>query len=207
AAAAAACAKLGAGPAERFAATLKSAGLGEEAMAAPLALARERLAPLLNAPAAAVTPAGWRGSRWWCDFSRAWALAMPVLLWFFLVPVPGLIVMTAGEHRFGVQPATVAAVAGALLGLTLAAAGLGLVIERLVNRGVRGGGLHATLAAALRREFATAAATDDPAASARRRALLTDALTYHDQRAAGYCERCLGALPGPAPGKKGSGKP
>lgn len=192
AATAAACAKLGAGPADRFAATLKAAGLAEETLATPLALARERLAPLLNGPAEEVRRGGWRGSRWWCDFSRSWALALLVLLWFFLVPVPGLIVMTAGEHRFGVQPGTVAAVAGTLLALVLTAAAFGWLGEWLANRRLRGGGLHAELATALRRELSEApASTESAEAAARRRALLTDALTYHDQRAAAFAARCL----------------
>ncbi len=82
--------------------------------------------------------------------------------------------------------------AGSLLALVLAAAACGWLGEWLVNRRRRGSSLHAALAGALRRELGDAPPAGDSAeAAARRRALLTDALTYHDQRAAAYAARCL----------------
>jgi hypothetical protein len=93
-----------------------------------------RLRPLLSAPLASLDESRRLNSRWISVFSRSFALAWFVLLWFFLVPVPGLFVVSAGAYRIGTPPETLLLLSATLVGSAMVLVGIGGLWDRFLNR-------------------------------------------------------------------------
>ncbi len=169
-------------------------------------LLQARMAPLLRSPVTHLRTGLLARSRWAVEYSRALVLGLLVLLWFFLVPVPGLMVFTAGSYpesyRFALPLEKILLVIAGGITLVLSAYWVGRAIQWLDLRGRRG----ASLQARLERCFARASSqltstllqvrttgfsglTHAQAASAF--ALITDAQTYIDQRSYAFARRAI----------------
>lgn len=130
-------------------------------------------------------------ARFICETRRSLTLSIMTFGWFLMVPVPGLLVFTAGSFRFAFELVpflnTLVLVVGAVLGIALA----GRLGERVFYEGV--GKRRLTRRAA--RAYRQFRDLEMPAASAASIfALFTELQTYLDQRAFGYAHRTLGEI-------------
>jgi hypothetical protein len=122
-------------------------------------------------------------------------LALFVLLWFLVVPVPGLFVLSAGHFQASVLLQQLLVAVGALLLLAIPGYWIarGVLHRAVASR--RPGTLASraeTVWARLREESPSLAAAE----SAERHALLMDLHTYVDQRSVAYADRVLRELEG-----------
>jgi hypothetical protein len=156
-------------------------------------LAQRRLSPLLRQPAVAAQQAPFAQNRWVSEFRRSGALASFVLAWFFIVPVPGLFVFTAGQYRFTLSLGTILSVVAVAVALAVAGAWAGVFIQWLHRRGLGQRGLSAKIEEVYRRFIARANATGQlaPADVAGHYAAFTDIQTYMEQRSYAYAQRLL----------------
>jgi hypothetical protein len=156
-------------------------------------LAHRRLGPLLRQPAVVAQQAPFAQNRWVSEFRRSGALASFVLAWFFIVPVPGLFVFTAGQYRFTLSLGTILSVVAVAVALAVAGAWTGVFIQWLHRRGLGQRGLSAKIEEAYRRFIARSNATGQlaPADVAGHYAAFTDIQTYMEQRSYAYAQRLL----------------
>jgi hypothetical protein len=174
------------------------AELGRSALSGPgQTIARTwidaRLRPLLRAPVTQLDGARVLNSRWVSVFSRGFVLAWFVQLWFFLVPVPGLIVVTAGPYRISTWPGSLVTVLGIVAVGAMALAGIGELWRRFVHRRHTRGGLTFAFERAFV-EFEKVSRHPDRLTHEQLSdlyALFIDALLYLDQHADAYARRCL----------------
>src|SRR5437764_1992572 len=126
---------------------------------------------------------------------------MLVLLWLFVVPVPGLFVFSAGEYRVSLGLSNVAWFIISTIGLAIVAAWAGDLIQRLDASG-RG---KLSLNKRIRRAFAQfqERLQSTPGKSglpqheiASTFALFTDIQTYIDQRSYAFARRLLAIIEG-----------
>ncbi|HUL51272.1 MAG TPA: hypothetical protein VLU94_01675 [Candidatus Nitrosotalea sp.] len=156
----------------------------------------DTLAPLLRAPAMESRNLGLTGSRFRSTFARSSVLALSILLWFFLVPVPGLFVLSAGAYRVATHLGTVLLIVSSLVALALA----GSCFESPVQwpwRRKREHSAFARRAEEVFRSFQSLLRTpgrlnDQEVSSAF--ALFTDVQTYVDQHSDAYARRSLGLI-------------
>jgi hypothetical protein len=155
---------------------------------------REQIRPELKRPLTDMDAGRFANRRPVCEFSRSFVLGLFTFLWFFIVPIPGLLVFTApGGYRFMMPLAGVLGFAGTPLGVVLAGYGASVLLERLVQHGLTGKGLAATIETRYRR-FRSLASEPDRLAAAQTAslyALFTEVQTYVDQRGYACARRIL----------------
>jgi hypothetical protein len=172
---------------------LQRAGVPADHQAPLLTWAEKQLRPFLRAPMLDRPQPAAARSRWRSECARSFPLAMLVLLWFFVVPVPGIVVFRAGGYRFTFGFWNILLDVACLAGLVFVADALARLIQWLdLGLGRRTG-----LAARLQRAFARLRAATQfpgplpPADLAAAYALCTDAQTYLDQRSYAHVKRVL----------------
>jgi len=133
--------------------------------------------------------------------SRSWALSLLVMLWLFVVPVPGLFVFTAGEYRVSLGLANVSSLILFIIGLALVGAWLGDLIQRFDANGRGSLSLKNRIQRAfeqfqerLRSVASGPALAEHEIASTF--ALFTDIQTYMDQRSYAFARRLLAIVEG-----------
>ena len=110
----------------------------EEAVAG---LVRDQVVPWLKRPVTDMQNGRFAQSRFVSEFCRSFALGLFTFLWFFIVPIPGLLVFTApGGDRIMMPLSTVLEFAGGVVGVVLAWYGVSLLLERWVRHGITGKG-------------------------------------------------------------------
>ena len=131
--------------------------------------------------------------RWASEYRRSLVVSMFVLVWFFLVPVPGLFVVNAGVFRVGTELQTVTLLALILLGGIVAlSAYVKWAQSNLTGEG-EGTGLMARTRDAFR-GFLSLQNRDGSlprSETARFYALFTDIQTYLDQRGYAHAQQAL----------------
>jgi hypothetical protein len=172
------------------------AGLPAPQQETVLGLIEREIHPLLIAPArgAETTPTARR--RWRSEFGRSFTLAVFILLWFFIVPVPGLLVFTAGAYRFSVGLGTILMLIVGTIGFVLIFFWIGKLIQWLDRIGTGGRGLRQRAENAY---YALQSVLANPDKLSRPElastfALFTDVQTYFDQRSYAYARRSLGLI-------------
>ena len=189
------------------------AALPADQQEAILQLVQERIQPLLKSPVQGRASVLTASRRWASEFGRSLTLALFVLLWFFIVPVPGLLAFTYDEYRFSLGVGTILLMVIGAIGLVLVAAWIGKFIQWLDRRGLGTRGLKRRLEdayAAFHSNLATPGKLTAPAIASTF-ALFTDVQTYMDQRSYAYARRSLRLIekdlapaasePGKAPSK------
>ena len=186
--------------------------MSNERQAALAKTVQDQVLPLLKKPLTDLKERPSANARLACEWRRSFVLGLFTFIWFFVVPMPGLLVFTApGAYRFSALPSTVFAGAALVLGGVLAAGLLSLALEWWEKHGWFGRGLVAAIANHYR-AFESLAAQPDrltPLDTARLYAMFTDVQTYVDQRSYHYARGSLrqirqllaAAEPGPAPQK------
>ena len=172
------------------------AGLPAQQRETVLGLIEHEIHPLLIAPTrgAETTPTARR--RWRSEFGRSFTLAVFILLWFFIVPVPGLLVFTAGAYRFSIGLGSILLLVTGAIGCVLLAFWIGKLIQWLDGLGTGGRGLRHRAEKAYH-TLQSIVATPDKLSRpelASTFALFTDMQTYFDQRSYAYARRSLGMI-------------
>jgi hypothetical protein len=177
--------------------SLEQSGLAADQQSAVLQIVQDQLLPLLKRPVSDLESRHALNNRFVSEFSRSFVLGLFTFLWFFIVPIPGLLVLTApGGYRLMIPLASVLAFASSLLGLVVVGYCVSLLLERLTQFGVAGGGLAGQIESRYR-QFRSLAREPDrltPAQTASLYALFTDVQTYVDQRGYAYAQRTLGLI-------------
>ena len=171
------------------------AGLPAQQQEKVLGLIEHEIHPLLIAPTRGAETKLTSKRRWRSEFGRAFVLAVFILLWFFVVPVPGLLVFTAGAYRFSIGLGSILTLVIGTISFVLVAFWSGKLIQWLDQAGTRRGLRHRTEKAY--RAFQFILAMPDKLARpelASTFALFTDVQTYFDQRSYAYVRRSLGRI-------------
>jgi len=195
---------------EKTRTALRRTALSSEGQAAIAKTVQERLLPLLRKPITDLQERPSANLRFACEWRRSFVLGLFTFVWFFVVPMPGLLVFTApGAYRISTLPSSVFAGAALLLGGVLAAGLLSLALEWWEKQGWLGGGLLAAIANHYRalQSLAGQPGKLTPMDTARLYAMFTEVQTYVDQRSYHYAWRSLrqiqqllaAAESGPAP--------
>ena len=182
------------GDVDKIRKSLENSMLAADQQAAVVQIAQDQLLPLLKRPLTDLEP---RQARFVSELNRSFVLGLFTFLWFFIVPLPGLLVLTApGGYRLMLPLTSVLAFAGILLGLAVGGYGVSLLLEHLVQFGIAGKGLEGQIDSSYR-QFRSLAREPDrlsPAQTASLYALFTDVQTYVDQRGYAYARRTLGLI-------------
>jgi hypothetical protein len=156
------------------------------------------LRPLLRAPLAQLDDSGRRYQRSRSLLARSFVLAWFVLLWFFLVPIPGLFVVSAGAYQIATRPGSTLLLVLGLAGGALVLAAAGKAWLRFLHRPAGRRGLVADLERAHRRfevqSLARSGQPADPGRTAELHGLFLSALLYLDQGADAYARTVLGQI-------------
>jgi hypothetical protein len=180
------------GDVEKARAALAKTTLSSEQQSLVVEIIRGQLLPRLTAPVSRMSRPVTRAERFLSEWSRAFVLGLFVFIWFFLVPVPGMLVFTAFGGRISLS---FGAVLGATAGLGLCVLVMGcasLILEAWEKRPWAPGNLatritrrHQAFLDLERRGCLT------PLQVAHLFALFTDVQTYFDQRSYAYARRTL----------------
>jgi len=163
---------------------LAQANISNESQTPIITLLQSRIAPLLRAPVEALSKSLLARSRFLSAFARSFVLSMSILIWFFIVPVPGLFVFTARDYRISMNFSTILLGLGSLIGVAIASFWTARLIEWLQRERGGGGGLRGQIEQTYQafRETLRKPGALPPAEISHISALLTDAQTYLDQR-------------------------
>jgi len=186
--------QLSSGNLSKLATELERRGVAIQFQKPILDFAASHVAPLVRKPMLDLDRGLLTCNRWAIEWSRAFVLALLVLLWFFLVPVPGLTVFTAfiqpERYRFTLALGNILWVLGWSLVIVLLAAWVGRLIQWFDWGPTRRHGLRRqskTVFTRLKELPAHVTAAEAAGAFA----CLTDSQTYFDQRSFGYARRSL----------------
>jgi hypothetical protein len=123
-------------------------------------------------------------SRFCSAFGRSFVLTMSILIWFFIVPVPGLFVFIARDYRISVSFLTILLTVGCVVGIAIASVWIARLIEWFQREGTAGTGLRKHFERTYRayRDALSQPGALSPLQISQTSALLTDVQTYLDQR-------------------------
>ncbi|MBI2947568.1 MAG: hypothetical protein HYY23_07970 [Verrucomicrobia bacterium] len=186
--------QLAAGDPAQISAGLERGNVPPECRATLLSLARERAGPALRKPVQDLQQEFTVWSRSLSEFKRSFVLALLVLVWFFIVPVPGLFVFTAGDYRISMKMGAILTGMLSAVGVVLVGFWIGRFVQWLDREGVRGVALKPRAEKAYR-AFESLLASPNrltPQEVSSLFALFTDLKTYLDQRSYAYARRALG---------------
>jgi hypothetical protein len=185
------------GDVEKTRKSLEQSGLAPDQQAAVVQMVQEKLLPWLRRPVSDLVPRRSNNIRFASEWNRSFVLGLFTFLWFFIVPIPGLLVLTApGGYRLMIPLTSVLALAGGLLALAVVGYCTSLLLERWVPFGVAGAGLTGRIESTYG-QFQSLAREPDrmtAAQTASLYALFTDLQTYVDQRAYAYAQRTLALI-------------
>ena len=175
---------------------LGQVSLSPESQQSILRFLKERIVLHLRAPVEGPKQSRLANSRWISEFSRSFVLSLFVLVWFFVVPVPGLFLFTMGDYHvsIGMWPILLGVVG--LVAFTLVTAWLARFIEWFDRSGKTETGLGPLSARAFQqfqsRALAPGQLSDQEVSGTY--ALFTDMQTYVDQRSYEYARGVLGRI-------------
>jgi hypothetical protein len=183
------------GDAKKLAAALGQSGLPETDQKRLLDWFSATIVPQLKGPAAGSQQVPSGKQRFRSAFGRSFVLAAFVLVWFLIVPVPGLFVFTAREYRFSLEFSTIMKAVSWSIVFVLVTYWAGAALQWVQLAGGR---------RSLRRRFLAAFAsfqarlwepelhrTLAPVETAELYALFTDTQTYVDQYSYAYARQTM----------------
>ena len=185
------------GEVEKARAALQKTSLPAERQTGVMRDLQERVLPFLKRPLADLQAQFFTNPRFICECRRSFVLGLFTFVWFFVVPVPGLLVfIVPGGYRIWTSLSSVLLFAATALGLVLAAGILSLVLEWWEKNRLIGQGLVASIEAQYRsfQSLATQPGKLAPVEAAHLYAMFTDVQTYFDQRSYAYARRALGRI-------------
>jgi hypothetical protein len=172
-----------AGDFDKARAALGRSPLTEQHQASIAAVLQAQLLPLLRRPLLALQGPDSARRRFLSELSRSFVLGLFTFIWFFLVPMPGLLVFTAPGGRVSFSLAGVLTLAADVAMAILCAGCLSLLLEAWEKSPLRGNGFAARVQAQYRRLPPLAGSGGLSALqTSRLYALFTDLQTHFDQR-------------------------
>ncbi len=176
---------------------LGQAGLSPRAQDLVMHIVQDRLEPFLKKPIRDLTPGRWSDSRFMSECKRSFVLGLFTFLWFFIVPIPGLLVLTVpGGYRATIPLGNLISLTAFALGLVLMGRLTSLFLDWWHRYGWRGRGLVSRIQAQYQR-FRTLGAVAGQLSAvqiASLYALFTDAQTYVDQGGYAFARQTLGMI-------------
>jgi hypothetical protein len=174
-------------------AALRRAAVADEHHESIRIFVQQTVVPWLKRPQADLQSDGWTGQRLVSEFCRSLALSLFTLLWFFLVPIPGLLVFTAGDYRTSISLAGLAFGVLGTVGVAVLGLGTARLIERVSWRGIGGLGLRRRIERNFQKfqSLLSEAGRLTTAETASLHALFTDVQTYVDQCSYAYARQSL----------------
>ena len=185
------------GDLEKTRAALQRTALTAEDQRAVAQRVQDKVLPRLKRPLADVQEGRFANNRFVSELSRSFVLGLFTFVWFFIVPIPGLLVFTApGGNRIMMPLARVLELAGGLAGVALLGYGASLLLEHRARHGFAGRGLWGRIEAQHRRFQLLAREPGRLTAAqlASLYALFTDVQTYVDQRGYAYARKTLDSI-------------
>jgi hypothetical protein len=151
------------------------------------------LAPALEAPKRLPRPQPPALQRVSSEFRRSFCVGLLTFLWFLVVPVPGLFVFSAGDHRLSMTLDQIIYPVLGLIVLAIVGHWTAELLRHRRRRRISGRCLEARALAAFARLQEGWAQTRrfSAAETARLAALFTDLMTYLDQKSDTYAANCL----------------
>jgi hypothetical protein len=182
---------------EKARAALQKTSLPAERQASVMKNLQERVLPFLKRPLTDLQAQHFANPRFICECRRSFVLGLFTFVWFFVVPVPGLLVFAVpGGYRIWTSLSSVLLLAATALGIVFAAGILSLLLEWWEKSRLIGQGLVASIEAQYH-SFQSLAAQPSklaPVEAAYVYAMFTDVQTYFDQRSYAYARRALGRI-------------
>jgi hypothetical protein len=181
------------GDLDKILAALQRAIIPEDQHARILAFHQNAILPVIRLPVSDMRNGGLANSRFASEYKRSCLLSLFTFLWFFIVPIPGLLVFTAFDYRVSLSLSTVVSFAVGSIGMVLLAALIGRSIEWWTCRSIKGLGLLSRVQKeyrAFQSLLSTAGALTESEISSLY-ALFTDTQTYMDQRSFAYARSSL----------------
>jgi hypothetical protein len=181
------------GDLEKTRAALQKSSLSAESQAAVVKTVREQILPLLQQPVTDLQVQGSSKQRFFSELRRSFVLGLFTFIWFFVVPMPGLLVFTVGGYRILMSLTRVLVLATAVVGGVLAAGSISLALEWWEKYRAKGNGLVGCIETQYRAFQALASQQGKltPVQSSHFYAMFTDVQTYFDQRSYAYAKRML----------------
>jgi hypothetical protein len=178
---------------EKTKAALGKTSLTPEAQALVAKTVEEKLKPLLEGPSLSSQRRPGIRQRFLSELSRSFVLGLFTFIWFFVVPMPGLLVFTApGDYRISISPAGVLTFSACVVAGVFAAACLSLLLETWEKHRLRDNGLAAAIDKQYRAfQVSLAKGRLSHWEKSKLYALFTDVQTYFDQRSYAYARRSL----------------
>jgi hypothetical protein len=179
-----------AGPLKASAA-VEAVTLSTDARAAVQSFIQEQVVPVLQRPRVDAEHQASR-SRFACEFERSFVLGLFTFVWFFVVPMPGLLVFTAPwGYRLAMAPSAILWIAFGSVTAVLICGLISLIVENFETRSRKGldariAAWHAKFQAALRGGHELS-----PVEISKVYAMFTDIQTYYDQRSYSYVKKTL----------------
>ncbi|MSU64056.1 MAG: hypothetical protein EXS31_16965 [Pedosphaera sp.] len=153
----------------------------------------EDTAPALRRPVDILTRSRFAQNRFVSAFARSFLLSYFVLIWFFIVPVPGIFVFTARDYRISLRHEDILTTVFCVVAMACAAFWIGRAVNWWKRTGMGAGSLESSVMQAheqLRRNLAAGTPLNAASTSAAF-ALLTDAQTYVDQQSPAHARNAI----------------
>jgi hypothetical protein len=185
------------GDVQRTALELQNILLTNELRARVLKIVAENLQEFLKRPVTDLGSQDSASQRFVSEWKRSFVLGLFTFMWFFVVPLPGLLVFKAlGGYRIWMSPGSLRNLALIACGVVFGSGVASLLLERWENLGFTGSGL---LASAKRhyesfQSLAAEAGRLNPVQISHFYAMFTDTQTFLDQRSYAYAWRTLRRL-------------
>ena len=185
------------GEMENTRAALQKTALTAERQADVMRSLQDQVWPFLKRPLSDLQAQDLANPRFISEWGRSFVLGLFTFVWFFVVPMPGLLVFTfPGGYRIWNLVSNVFLSAATALGVVFAAGILSLLLEWWEKNRLTGQGLVASTEAQYRsfRSLADQPGRLTPVDTAHLYAMFTDVQTYFDQRSYAYARRTLGQV-------------
>jgi hypothetical protein len=185
------------GDVHRTALELEHTPLTEESRARLLKTVVKNLEEFLKRPVTDLWTGDSASQRFVSEWKRSFVLGLFTFMWFFIVPMPGLLVFKAlGGYRIWMSPGSLRNLALIACGVVFGSGVASLLLERWENLGLTGSGL---LASAKRlyesfQSLANQAGRLSPVQISYFYAMFTDIQTFLDQRSYAFAWRTLRRL-------------
>jgi hypothetical protein len=185
------------GEVERSRAALQKTVLSAEHQADLMRRLQDQVWPFLKRPLTDLQAQRFANPRFICEWRRSFVQGLFTFVWFFVVPMPGLLILTfPGGYRTWNLLSSVLLSAATALGVVFAAGILSLLLECWEKHRLIGLGLVASTEAEYRsfRSLAGQPGKLTPVDTAHLYAMFTEVQTYFDQRSYAYARGALGRI-------------
>jgi hypothetical protein len=182
------------GDVEKSRLALQNSPLRPDTQALVLQIVRDKALPLLRKPITDLEPPLGPNPRFRSEWNRSFVLGLFTFVWFFVVPMPGLLVFIAPQgYRVSLSPASMLYFAAGLVVVVLVGGALSLFLDWWERKRSSDRGLVAQIQSRYRSFVYRAAQVGSltPRQTSHLYAMFTDVQTFFDQRSYAYARTTL----------------